>query len=381
MADASKAKNHVFIGRWLNLVFYSYIENCRSAGAEPFTYELTNGRPDARVHKAFVDAAYATRDRLVSETGTLVTVSALMANISYQLFTRAPLLNSQQDHALRKAWMAFATISFICSISQLFLGATIGLLSVGRTPRTFLHFLLDGEHLVESSLSCFLTALLTLLAGMLMYIFASISNFYSPAGQLGLVCSLAATCCLLICTAMVLAGTQWRYEYAGRTVPKVALRCLGPFLGYDYDWFRAFDPTQSAPEQSAPEQSALMKADYLTLKATERLTWSALSCYIEEHASACDSLPSPTFASYLYILLLLGLGPLSLPTSACIKWLFKKRIDPQREEECKETLTVDQALRRPPRNSPSPASAPAPASAPTNGTASGPAADVVNMRV
>ncbi len=71
----------VFMGRWVNLVFYSYVEECRAVNRQPFLYEIGDGtganappvgQPDHEVHKCFVAAALNTRDRLVQETGTLV---------------------------------------------------------------------------------------------------------------------------------------------------------------------------------------------------------------------------------------------------------------------------------------------------------------------
>lgn len=64
----------MFLGRWLNLVFYSYVEGCRSVGVEPFyrREEAVNTEPAKSAHDAFVKAATNTRDRLVQETGTLV---------------------------------------------------------------------------------------------------------------------------------------------------------------------------------------------------------------------------------------------------------------------------------------------------------------------
>lgn len=94
---AAPEKGQLIIGRWINLVLYTYVEECLSNGIKPFLPVPgakvppgdSSGLPapippqepaddvakeylHSKRHKCFVAAALATRDKLLQETSTLV---------------------------------------------------------------------------------------------------------------------------------------------------------------------------------------------------------------------------------------------------------------------------------------------------------------------
>lgn len=221
-----------------------------------------------------------------------MTVTALLANNSLTLATRAAADTSTQE-GIRKVWLVFAVVSFVCSIVQLSIGALIGVLTVGRTPRTFIHFLLWGEFLVLSTLTCFVGALLSLLISYLFYVYALTADMFNPSSRIAMVGVIAATCMLALTIGLSAAYRQWVYEYIGRTVPTSALRCLCGFGAYDYSWH---------------ENKNVRKE---SLKAVESSNWDLLNTYIEIHTRVYRR--TPTFKSIMVTFLLpLFSGPLCL---------------------------------------------------------------------
>ena len=86
--------DHIYIGRWVSLVHYLYVEECYSCDVRPYVDRVENELADgtlvaqqpsidneapllqatanSRRHKSFITAALATRDKLMLETSTLV---------------------------------------------------------------------------------------------------------------------------------------------------------------------------------------------------------------------------------------------------------------------------------------------------------------------
>lgn len=225
----------VFIGRWLHLVLYGYVEECRSAGHEPFSHSLTV-TPDDKLYGCFLKAVTNARDRLIQETSTLMVVTGLLASISLQLIDPKDGLHT----AVASTRTGLATTSFFCSVLQLILGVAISMCSC-RTPRSFLCFLFTGEFLTTTSLVCFLTAILSLLAATMLLFWDVLQVQLGATSRTVVFVAFAAASAVVLPFTLFVDYKQRRYIAASRDVPVALLHCLEPFLAFNPQYDVATD--------------------------------------------------------------------------------------------------------------------------------------------
>lgn len=169
-------------------------------------------------------------------------VTGLLANTALTLAKEASpgseasaQAQQEAESTINRAWQVLAILAFICSMVQLALGAMIGVSTVGRTPRAVMRFFFWGEYMADSSLSCFIIAILCQSMASLLYLYRLTSQSFDNTERTILVSCFGGLGCILCMLAFYFVTIQLEYEMVGRMVHRNALLSLEPLMSYFYE--------------------------------------------------------------------------------------------------------------------------------------------------